>query len=682
MCEEQAVQQLHQMSVRHRVEEIKRRLAAFTPASGRVVRDDADAASALKAERMRVGKMKKDVERTRKQNLKGDSAGMQSHNCQIFHRKLHIHERRGAYEKGVEAEEKKHKARSNNEWDTDGTLRVTFTRAKATAMSHVLPGISVDQIKNARAASIASLLDHQETKMKQILRRLQDKIRMLRAQRLGYRHPCLAVEVCSDGTPLTLWCSEEDGLGKRGSHSLPVEVILRQLGWPGGRGVERLDVPLVVLPLILEANDGPTLLRAIEMSDPFKKEEVDFDLFKVVWLIVDIDAHSANRSYVKLLAAKYDVPGCGNVIVVWALCCGHQLHLSAKPLYNKSCAVSPMFGLVKMCKQAVYKMRIIEAIRQLVRDRFRVLPGQPVPEHRQRAARLLDATYLRQSRRTVSEQSDDLGPAASDARARRTWRRKGIAEEILDVASMPWGWQGSPGHVCPGESCPIKCGGNSLYAGHRFADALLEMLFGEAWMVPSENKWCDFSELLGTKELLHVPYGVGAEGVRLGLSKLDAKARKDGVWGSVLEDDSLQVGNQKRARGVCGHLSSPDSGLRSCSASLVCQAGDRFMGWLLRGTSKKAELCSGYEDSSKEDEEGPCLFGVDPEESGDDEDGDAAGLDPAALVSGSDDEGQEEDDETMGVSDYSEETDTEDERPAGDDEVADAKYEGPVRANL
>ena len=102
-----------------------------------------------------------------------------------------------------------------------------------------------------------------------------------------------------------------------------------------------------------------------------------------VVIVVDMDGDRANRKAVRMLQAKYSA--LKNVIVIHALCLGHQVHLLAKEVYARTTALNGLFATVKMMKFGDYKLRAMVAVRKHIRGRLVIIKDKPDPDHRRRA---------------------------------------------------------------------------------------------------------------------------------------------------------------------------------------------------------------------------------------------------------------------------------------------------------
>ena len=102
-----------------------------------------------------------------------------------------------------------------------------------------------------------------------------------------------------------------------------------------------------------------------------------------VVIVVDMDGDRANRKAVRMLQAKYSA--LKNLIVIHALCLGHQVHLQATQVYARTTALNGLFATVKMMKFGDYKLRAMVAVRKHIRGRLVIIKDKPDPAHRRRA---------------------------------------------------------------------------------------------------------------------------------------------------------------------------------------------------------------------------------------------------------------------------------------------------------
>ena len=103
-----------------------------------------------------------------------------------------------------------------------------------------------------------------------------------------------------------------------------------------------------------------------------------------------------------------------------------------------------------------------------------------------------------------------------------------------------------------------------------WAEMLVDMLFQRSWPVPSENKWCDFDDLLAIMSAMEGIHGMGTMAVVQACLNTIKKYGAEWLnpWEEeIMEQDSRDQKNRKRCQKVVKMLRNTDTQMRS-----LCQS--------------------------------------------------------------------------------------------------------------
>ena len=161
------------------------------------------------------------------------------------------------------------------------------------------------------------------------------------------------------------------------------------------------------------------------------------ELYGAIWIIFDADAAKEN-----LKGQTYYIMGwrhVGHAFIILVRCVAHQVHLAVKPLVRLSRALTPMFACVKILRQLQYRLQVKKTLKQLCKDRMRiVMDVEPRPEHRDRALLLMNVTYLREAVLLEGACPSREGAVRGAERRMRRWGRVLQLLEVINFAWTPW----------------------------------------------------------------------------------------------------------------------------------------------------------------------------------------------------------------------------------------------------
>lgn len=205
--------------------------------------------------------------------------------------------------------------------------------------------------------------------------------------------------------------------------------------WPGHKET------IIHSPLVLEVENAETVFEATTSGPAGGAYRALFDALhrralKMALIIDNADSAYSNVKHLRYLHRwiRASTPPGSHVLLRFARCDGHQLHLVASLALTRAKVASPLFSAAILLRVGTYKWRMRAALYALVQEDLEWNQGgAPCQSNRRHALFVL--------RKTIMRDLAEAGGDDDDQVAARRQRLQNYCDLVVDVLNGDWARQ-------------------------------------------------------------------------------------------------------------------------------------------------------------------------------------------------------------------------------------------------